>query len=114
MRGAGTPNPTYDAAMAFSLESIPIEGLETLCKRHHITRLSVFGSALRDDFTPASDLDILVEFEPGHTPGFGFFTIRDEIAELVGHRVDLNTAQSISKYFVNEVLQEARPIYVAA
>lgn len=90
------------------------ERIAELCRRHHIRRLAVFGSAIRDDFTPASDVDLLVEFEPGRTPGWAFFGIEDELAGLVGRKVDLNTTADLSKYFRDEVLAEAQEIYVAA
>lgn len=93
---------------------IPAARLAELCRRHHIRRLSLFGSILRDDFTPHSDVDMLVEFEPGMTPGFGFFDIQLELSDILGRRVDLNTAQSLSRYFRHEVLHEAEVIYVAA
>lgn len=74
----------------------------------------MFGSVLRDDFTPASDVDVLVEFQAGETPGFGFFRIQDELAELLGRRVDLRTPPELSKYFRDEVLAEAEELYVEA
>lgn len=93
---------------------IPTEQLADFCLRHHIRRLALFGSILRDDFGPDSDVDVLVEFEPGKTPGFGFFTIELALSELLGRTVDLNTPNSLSKYFREEVLEEAQDIYVAA
>jgi uncharacterized protein len=69
---------------------------------------------LRDDFTSASDVDVLIDFEPGWTPGFGFFRMQDELSEILGRRVDLNTKNSLSKYFRDEVLAEAEELYVAA
>ena len=61
------------------------------CRRNHIRRLAFFGSALRSDFTAQSDLDILVEFAPGHPPGFAFITVQDELSEILGRPVDLLT-----------------------
>jgi len=61
------------------------------CRKHHIRRLALFGSVLRDDFRPESDVDMLVEFESGATPGFGFIGIQDELSEILGRRVDLHT-----------------------
>ena len=69
---------------------------------------------LRDDFTAASDVDVLVEFEAGKTPGLAFFRMQDQLGELLGRRVDLNTPRSLSRYFRDEVLREARDIHVAA
>ncbi len=84
------------------------------CRRHHIRRLAFFGSVLRDDFTPNSDVAVLVEFEPGKTPGLAFFGMQDELSAILGRRVDLNTANDLSKYYRDEVLREAEPVYVAA
>ena len=97
---------------------LPVEfsrdSLDAVCRRYGILRLSVFGSALRDDFTAESDLDILVEFQPGRTPGFGFFRLEEELTAIFGRRVDLNTRASLSPYFRDRVLFEARELYVAA
>ncbi len=89
------------------------EEIAELCKRHHVHRLALFGSVLRDDFGPDSDVDLLVEFEPGKTPGLAFFGMEIELSEMLGRRVDLNTAAFISRYFRDEVLREAEDIYVA-
>ena len=88
--------------------------IEEFCRRHHIRRLAFFGSVLRDDFTPSSDVDVLVEFEPGKTPGFAFFSMEEELSRILGRRVDLNTPNSLSKYFRDEVLAEAEELYVQA
>jgi predicted nucleotidyltransferase len=91
------------------------EKIAEFCRRHHIRRLAVFGSALRDDFRPDSDLDVLVEFEPGHTPGLiGLAGMELEFSGFVGGRkVDINTPLCLSRYFRDEVLAEAEPLYVA-
>jgi hypothetical protein len=101
--------------MSPSRPRIPIpEGeITDFCRRHHIRRLALFGSVLRDDFTPESDVDVLVEFEPGRTPGLAFFTMQDELSQILGRRVDLNTPAALSKYFRAEVLGEAEEMYVA-
>ena len=88
--------------------------LGAVCRQYGIRKLSVFGSALRDDFSADSDLDLLVEFQPGRTPGFAFFRLETELAGLFGRRVDLNTKASLSPYFRDRVLFEARDVYVAA
>lgn len=88
--------------------------LAALCLRHHVRRLSAFGSVLRSDFSPESDLDLIVEFDAGRTPGLAFFRLESELAELFGRRVDLNTKASLSPYFRDRVLFEARDLYVAA
>lgn len=82
-----------------------------LCQRHHIQKLSLFGSVLRDDFRSDSDIDVLVEFVPGQTPGFAFIDIQDQLSALLGRQVDLNTPQDLSRYFRDQVLAEAEVIY---
>ncbi len=93
---------------------IPYEQIAEFCRRNHIRKLSLFGSVLRDDFTPESDVDVLVEFEPGKTPGFAFIAMQEELSLILGRTVDLNTPGSISQWFVDEVLAEAEDIYDAA
>ena len=88
--------------------------LGEFCRRNHIRRLAVFGSALRDDFRPDSDLDVLVEFEPGHVPGLAFFAMQRELSAMLGEKVDLNTAACLSPYFREEVLNKAETLYDAA
>ncbi len=92
--------------------SMPKNKIAEFCRRHHIRRLSVFGSALRPDFTPQSDVDILVEFEDGHTPGLAFFAMESELSSILGRTVDLNTPQFLSPYFRDEVMAEAEAQYV--
>ena len=74
----------------------------------------MFGSVLRNDFRADSDVDVLVEFEPGRTPGLRFFAMQDELSEIVGRKVDLNTPQDLSRYYRERVLQEAEVVYDAA
>jgi predicted nucleotidyltransferase len=88
--------------------------IEPFCKKHHIKRLSLFGSELHGDNAPGSDIDILVEFEEGHIPGFAFAGIQRELSELLGRHVDLHTPESLSRYFRTDVVKEARPLYVAS
>ena len=88
--------------------------LADFCRRHHIRRLALFGSVLREDFGPQSDVDVLVEFEPGHVPGLAFFSLEQELAHLLGRKVDLNTPGFLSPYFRDEVLSEAEVLYDAA
>ncbi len=88
------------------------ERIAEFCRRHHITRLSLFGSVLRDDFSPESDVDVLVEFQPGRTPGLRFFTIQEDLTQLFGRRVDLNTPDDLSVYFRDKVEAEAVPLHV--
>ena len=85
--------------------------LAELCRRHHIRRLSLFGSVLRPDFRDDSDVDVLVEFEPGFVPGLAFFGIQDELSAMLGRTVDLNTPQFLSPYFRDKVIEEAEVEY---
>ena len=82
-------------------------------RRNRIRRLALFGSALRDDFRPDSDLDILVEFEPDARVGLRFFALQRELTELLGRAVDLNTPAFLSPYFRDQVMTEAEDLYVA-
>jgi predicted nucleotidyltransferase len=84
------------------------------CRRHHIRRLALFGSVLRDDFSPESDVDVLVEFEPGQVPGLALLTMEEELSTILGRKVDLNTPGFLSRYFRDQVLAEAENQYVAA
>jgi len=93
---------------------LPKEQLEEFCHRHHIRRLALFGSVLRDDFAPDSDVDVLVEFMPGHVPGLAFFDMEEELSHILGRKVDLNTPQFLSRYFRDMVLKEAKVLYDAA
>ena len=94
--------------------TIDLERISEFCCRHHIRRLALFGSVLRADFGPTSDVDVLVEFEPDHVPGLAFFTMQQELSTLIGRPVDLNTPGFLSRYFRETVLNEAEPLYVAA
>ncbi len=85
------------------------------CRKHYIRRLSLYGSILRDDFGPESDIDILVEFEPGKVPGlFRMAGLEIELSSIIGRKVDLRTPAELNRYFREEVLKEARVQYVAA
>lgn len=93
---------------------IPQDEIAAFCKRHHVRRLALFGSVLRDDFRGDSDIDVLVEFEPGHTPGLRFFAMERELSAILGRGVDLNTPGFLSRYFREEVIAEAEVLYDAA
>ena len=90
------------------------EKIADLCKRHNIRRLAIFGSALRDDFGAESDVDVLVDFEQGHVPGFfRLFDMEEELSNLLGGRkVDMRTPEDLSRYFRAEVVAEAEVQYV--
>lgn len=86
------------------------------CRRNHIRKLSFFGSVLRDDFSPTSDVDVLVEFEPGAVVGlFELYDMEQSLSRILGGRkVEINTPSSLSKYFKDQVLTEAETAYVQA
>jgi len=92
---------------------VPRDEIAEFCHRNHIHRLYLFGSVLRDDFRPDSDVDVLVEFEPGHVPGFfRLFDMEMELSALFsGRKVDLRTPQDLSRYFRDEVLATAEVRY---
>ena len=88
------------------------EKLATLCRRHGIRRLALFGSILEQDFAPESDVDILVEFQPGQTLGFRVFDIEDELASLFGgHRVDLVNQKYLNHRLRDRILETAEVQY---
>jgi hypothetical protein len=95
---------------------IPHRKIAGFCRRHHIRKLSLFGSVLRDDFGPDSDVDVLVEFLPGHAPGyFRLFDMETELSALLGGRkADIRTSRDLSRYFRDQVVSEARVLYEAA
>ena len=95
--------------------SIDRDAISAFCRRHHIVRLALFGSVLRDDFRADSDVDVLVEFQPGHVPGLDFITIERELSQLLqGRRVDMVTPKFLNARIRDQVLTSAEPLYVAA
>ena len=89
--------------------------LYALCRAHGILRLGVFGSAVHGQLRPDSDIDLLVEFEPGRTPGLLAMSVLElELGELIGRRVDLRTPADLSPYFRDDVTANVRPLYHAA
>ncbi len=93
--------------------SLPKDRIEQFCRRRHIRKLSVFGSVVRGDFGPASDVDVLVEFEPGHVPGLEFFAMESELGELLGRKVELHTPRFLSDSIRENAMAEAEVQYVA-
>ncbi|WP_298630877.1 nucleotidyltransferase family protein [uncultured Thermus sp.] len=88
-----------------------LEALTQVCRRYGVRRLWVFGSFARGEADAESDLDLLVEFQPGKVPGLEFLALEKELSRLLGKRVDLHTPRSLSRYFREEVLKEARSLY---
>ena len=94
---------------------IPKDRIADFCKRHHIRRLSLFGSVLREDFGPDSDIDVLVEFKPGTRMGLIQLSgLEIELGKIFGRKVDLNTPGFLSKYYRDRILTEADVQYDAA
>jgi predicted nucleotidyltransferase len=92
--------------------AIDREALAEFCRARGIRKLSLFGSVLRDDFdSTRSDIDVVAEFEPDVHPGLKFFGYGDELAQIIGGRVDFNTPAWLSKHFRSRVLREAVPLY---
>ena len=102
-----------DLRARFDLDT---RALAAFCRQNGIRSLALFGSSLREDFGPTSDVDVLIEFEPGRTVGyFGLFDLEDALAPFFGGRkVDLRTAEDLSPYFRAEVLKSRRSLYDAA
>ena len=100
--------------MGKSQIDIPTDKIAKFCLQNRIRRLSLFGSVLRSDFTPDSDVDVLIEFEPDTHVGLRFFDLELELSEIIGRKVDLNTPGFISAYFRDEVLAMAEVQYDAA
>ncbi len=99
--------------MITSAISVPKATVAQFCRAHHIRKLALFGSVLRDDFRSDSDIDVLVEFKPGHVPGFTFFSMQDELSAIFGRKVDLNTSGFLSPHMRDKVGQEAEVLYVS-
>lgn len=98
--------------MSQSKIEIPKRKLAGFCQRNHIRELALFGSVLTDNFRPDSDVDVLVEFEPGHVPGLRFIELQEELSKLFGGRkVDLVTRQFLNHRIRKKVLQQAEVQY---
>jgi hypothetical protein len=93
---------------------LPQPDLDRLCRENSVVRMRLFGSVLRDDFGPDSDVDVLVEFAPGKTPGLEFFQLQEQLSEVLGKPVDLHTPAGLSRYFRDEVIAEAETVYDAS
>ena len=91
---------------------IPKEMLAEFCKRNHIRKLSIFGSALRENLGPDSDIDLLVEFDPDNIPGLiRLAGMENELSEILGRKVDIRTAQDLSRYFRQDVIKSSEVQY---
>jgi predicted nucleotidyltransferase len=93
--------------------SLDRERIAAFCRCHHIRRLALFGSVLREDFNHESDVDVLVEFEDGYTPGWELFDLEADLSGILRRRIDLNTPGFLSRSFRQRVLEEAQDLYAA-
>jgi uncharacterized protein len=93
---------------------MPPEKIAEFCRRHNIRKLALFGSVLRSDFNEESDIDVLVEFEPGAAVGLNFFSIERELSQTIGRKVDLNTPGFLGKHLRDQILSEAEVQYESA
>lgn len=104
----------YNDAISMSNARIQIPDplIRRFCRKHHIRRLALFGSALRDDFGENSDIDLIVEFEAGQVPGlFRLCAMERELTAFLGRKVDLRTPREISRYFCSSVCSGAETVY---
>ena len=94
--------------------NIPKEKIAEFCRKNHIRKLSLFGSVLREDFRPESDVDVLVEFEEGRVPGLITMSgMEIALGEIIGRKADLRTPEDLSRYFRREVVESAEVQYAA-
>ncbi len=92
---------------------IPKDKIAEFCRHYHIRKLALFGSVLREDFRPDSDVDVLVEFETGHTAGLlRMAGLEIELSEMLGRKVDLRTPGDLSRYFREEVVRTSEVQFV--
>ncbi len=92
---------------------LPRAAVADFCRRHRVRELALFGSVLRSDFDAASDVDVLIELDPEARLGFGFVRLEDELAAIIGRRVDLRTRGDLSRHFREQVLQDRHVVYSA-
>ncbi len=90
---------------------IPYEAIASFCEKYHIVKMWLFGSILRDDFTDESDIDVLVEFDPNHIPGWEYFSLSDELGVILGRQVDLGTPKSLKPSIKDRITGSSQVIY---
>ena len=94
--------------------NFPHDAIAEFCRRNGVSRLSLFGSILRDDFRPDSDVDVLVEFLPDRTPTlFSIARIEADLCDLIGRKIDLKTPRELSRYFRDKVIAQAKLLHAA-
>lgn len=90
------------------------DDIAAFCQRHHISKLAFFGSVLRDDFRPDSDVDVLVEFEPDQIPGLiDLMTMQHEFSEFIQREADFRTRDDLSQRFRQQVIETSEVAYAA-
>ena len=111
---AALPYATRPMRMSPLLERVDHEALAAVCRRYHIRSLAVFGSHARGDARPDSDVDVVVDFEPGMTPGFGIVRVAEALRPVFdGQRVDLVTRRGLAPRLRDSILASARSLYAA-
>lgn len=98
---------------SLSIELPPADAIAGLCRHYHVKELSIFGSAVRGELRPDSDIDLLVEFEPHTRLGLRFFVLEEELTRLFHRRVDLGEKSSLKPHVRPQALREAQVIYAA-
>jgi len=102
-------NPSSGAAVR---PTVSKDDIAAFCRRHHIRKLSLFGSVLRDNFRPDSDIDVLVEFEPGHAVGWDILDMEEELSQLFGgHKVDMGQEKYLNRWLRGRILASAEVQY---
>ena len=91
--------------------AIDEQKIAKFCNKHQVKKLAFFGSVLRKDFRPGSDVDVLIEFDPEKRVGFEFFSMQEELSQILNRKVDLHTPAFLSRYFRDKVLREAEVHY---
>jgi predicted nucleotidyltransferase len=94
--------------------AVPHDALQAFCQKWHVTELAFFGSVLRDDFGPRSDIDVLVSFAPGQAPGFDFVTMHDELALILGRPVDIVERRGVEHSLMARAILDTAEVYYAA
>ena len=95
-------------------DHITRDELKNFCQKHHITKMSLFGSAIRDELKPESDIDVLVEFDRKHIPGLlDIAGMEIELSEIIGKKIELHTPAELSRYFREDVMKQAKVEYAS-
>ena len=109
--------PTFVKNLLYDVLKVPRKKLAAFCRKYRIQKLAFFGSVLREDFKSTSDVDVIVEFKKGYTPGLSFFAMPEELKKILGREVDLLTFQGVktSRNPIRRkaILESAQVYYVA-